>query len=139
MGRFIKITLDDKTRAALEAGHRRDQSHTFRQRCQIVLLKTQGRKSKEIAAIFGCGEKSVNDWLHRYLCEGIEGLRTKPGRGRPGILSTATDAARVRQAVTEHRQRISQAKAALEEDLGKEFSQRTLVRFLKNLTADISV
>jgi len=30
------------------------------------------------------------------------------------------------------------AKAALAEDLGKAFSQRTLVRFLKNLTADIS-
>ena len=139
MGRFIKITLDDQTRAALEEGHRRDQSHTFRQRCQIVLLKAQGRKSKEIAAIFGCGEKSVNDWLHRFRGEGIKGLRTKAGRGRPSILSTATDAVPVRQAVMQHRQRISLAKAALEEDLGKEFSQRTLVRFLKNLTADISV
>ncbi len=138
MGRFIKITLDDKTRAALEEGNRRDQSHTFRQRCQIVLLKAQGRKSIEIAAIFGCGEKSVNDWLHRYLREGINGLRTQAGRGRPSILSTATDAAPVRQAVQRHRQRISLAKAALEEDLGKEFSHRTLVRFLKNLTADIS-
>ncbi len=139
MGRFIKITLDDKQRAALEDGYRHDKSHTFRQHCQIVLLKSEGRKSKEIAAIFGCGEKSVNDWLHRYLSEGITGLRTKPGRGRPSILSTATDAARVRQAVMQHRQRISQAKAALEEDLRKEFSQRTLVRFLKNLTADINV
>lgn len=139
MGRFIKITLDDKTRAALEEGNRHDQSHTFRQRCHIVLLKAQGRTSKEIAAIFGCHEKSVNDWLHRYGSQGIEGLRTKPGRGRPSILSEAQDAARVRKAVREHRQRISQAKAALEADLGKEFSQRTLVRFLKNLTADINV
>jgi transposase len=138
MGRFIKNILDDKTRAALEAGYRRDHSHTFRQRCQIVLLKAQGRKSKEIAAMFGCGEKSVNDWLHRYRAEGIDGLRTRAGRGRPSILSAEADAAAVRQAVQEHRRRISQAKAALEEDLGKEFSQRTLVRFLKNLTADIS-
>ena len=138
MGRFIKITLDGKARAALEAGYRRDQSHTFRQRCQIVLLKAQGRKSKEIAALFGCGEKSVNDWLHRYRAEGIDGLRTRAGRGRPTILSAEADAGAVRQAVQEHRRRISQAKAALEEDLGKEFSQRTLVRFLKNLTADIS-
>jgi len=139
MGRFIKITLDGQQRAELEHGYRHDKSHTFRQHCQIVLLKSEGRKSIEIAAIFGCGEKSVNDWLHRYVCEGIKGLRTKPGRGRPSILSTATDAARVRQAVSEHRQRISLAKAALEADLGKEFSQRTLVRFLKNLTADTNV
>lgn len=138
MGRFIKITLDDKARSALEAGYRRDQSHTFRQRCQVVLLKAQGRKSKEIAAMFGCGEKSVNDWLHRFRAEGINGLRTRAGRGRPSILSAEANAGAVRQAVQEHRRRISQAKAALEEDLGKEFSQRTLVRFLKNLTADIS-
>jgi transposase len=138
MGRFIKITLDDKMRSELEDGYRRDRSHTFRQRCQIVLLKAQGRKSKEIAALFGCGEKSVNDWLHRYLSDGINGLRTKAGRGRPAIFCAQTDAQTVREAVQQHRQRISQAKAALEEDLGKEFSQRTLVRFLKNLTADIS-
>lgn len=138
MGRFIKITLDEKTRAALEAGYRRDRSHTFRQRCQIVLLKAQGRKSKEIAAMFGCGEKSVNDWLHRYLREGIKGLRTRAGRGRPAILSAEADASTVRQAVQEQRRRISLAKAALEADLGKEFSHRTLVRFIKNLTADIS-
>jgi transposase len=139
MGRFIKITLDETTRAVLEEGYRRDKSHTFRQRCQIVLLKAQGRKSKEIAELFGCGEKSVNDWLHRYLSEGIDGLQTKAGRGRPAIFSAEADAQAVREAVQRHRQRISQAKAALEEDLGKEFSQRTLVRFLKNLTADISV
>jgi transposase len=138
MGRFIKITLDDKIRAVLEAGYRHDQSHTFRQRCQIVLLKAQGRKSKEIAAMFGCGEKSVNDWLHRYLSEGINGLRTRARRGRAAILSAEADAATVREAVRQHRRRISQARTALEADLGKEFSQRTLVRFLKNLTADIS-
>jgi len=138
MGRFIKITLDDQTRVALEEGYRRDHSHTFRQRCQIVLLKAQGRKSKEIAALFGCGEKSVNDWLQRYLCEGINGLRTRAGRGRPAILSAESDASVVREAVRQHRRRISQAKTALEEDLGQEFSQRTLGRFLKNLTADIN-
>ncbi len=139
MGRFIKITLDDKQRAALEDGYRHDRSHTFRRHCQMVLLKAEGRKSKEIAAIFDCCQKSVNDWLHRYQQLGIAGLRIKGGRGRKSILSEAADAARVRHAVTEHRQRISQAKAALERDLGKEFSTRTLVRFLKNLAADISV
>src|ERR687883_609980 len=107
MGRFIKITRDDKARAALEAGYRRDQSHTFRQRCRVVLLKAPGRKSKEIAALFGRGEKSGDDWLHRSRAEGINGLRTRAGRGRPSILSAAAAAGAVRQAVPEHRQRIS--------------------------------
>src|ERR1043165_842446 len=138
MGRFIKITLDEKEDAAREDGYRRGQSHTFRRHCQMVLLKAEGRKSKEIAAIFRCCEKSVNDWRHRYKEAGITALRIKPGRGRKSILSQESDSERVRQAVIKHRQRISLAKAALEEDLGKEFSHRTLVRFLKNLTADIN-
>ena len=84
-------------------------------------------------------KRASTSGLHRYTQEGIEALRIKPGRGRKSILSEATDAERVREAVIAHRQRTSLAKAALEEHLGKEFSHRTLVRFLKNLTADISV
>lgn len=138
MGRFLKITLDDKQRAALEQGYRNGKTHAFRQHCQIVLLKAQGRKSQEIASLLGRNQKSVNDWLHRYQSEGIQGLHIKPGRGRKTILSQIADAERVRQTVKQHRQRISLAKAELEGSLGKEFSQRTLVRFLKNLTADTS-
>jgi len=136
MGRFLKITLDEQQRAALEQGYRKGKSHAFRQHCHIVLLKAQGRKSQEIAALLGCHQNSINDWLHRYLAEGISGLHIKPGRGRKTILSENKDSERVRQAVQQHRQRISLAKAELEQALGKEFSQRTLVRFLKNLTAD---
>jgi transposase len=131
MGRFLKITLDGKQRAALENGYRQGKTHAFRQHCQIVLPKAQGRKSQEIAALLGCNQRSVNDWLHRYLAEGIQGLHIKPGRGRKTILSEATDATKIREAVNQHRQRISLAKAELESSLNKEFSQRTLVRFLK--------
>lgn len=136
MGRFLKITLDDQQRAALENGYRNGKTHAFRQHCQIVLLKAQYRKSQEIATLLGCHPQSVTDWVHRYLADGIDGLLIKPGRGRRNILSEATDSAKVREAVKQHRQRISLAKAELEKSLGKEFSQRTLVRFLKNLTAD---
>ena len=137
MGRFLKITLDEIKRAELENGYRNGDSHTFRQHCQMVLLKAEGRKTKEIAAIFGCCEKLVNDWLHRYEQDGVAGLRIRAGRGRPAILSEKADAGSVRQAVTEHRQRVSPAKAELEQQLGKQFSQRTLRRFLKNSNSPI--
>lgn len=64
------------------------------------------------------------------------GLITKPGRGRKSILNRAQDTAKVRQAVEQERQRLSQAKQILEEDLNKEFSLKTLKRFLKRLTVD---
>ncbi len=139
MGRFIKIILDDNKRTELENGYKNGHSHAFRQHCQMVLLKAEGRKTKEIAAFLGCCQKSVNDWLHRYRQEGVEGLRIKAGRGRKSILSEKADAEKVGAAVSMHRLRISQAKAELEETTGKRFSKRTLVRFLKNLVADINV
>jgi transposase len=137
MGRIIKIELDDNQRQALENGYRNGKSHSFRTNCHLVLLKSEGRKSKEISSILGITEQKVNRWLWRYKFEGLPGLEIRTGRGRPAILQT-TDTASVKQAVQQHRQRISQAKAELEKSLGKEFSQKTLERFLKNLTADIN-
>ena len=139
MGRTIKIELDDKQRNELEQGYRNGKSHVFRLRCHIVLLKSEGRKSKEVAAILDSCELSVNNWLRRYINEGISGLHNKPGQGRIPILQPSEDAQSVRSSVAQHRQRISQARAELEDSLGKKFSEKTLRRFLKNLTADINV
>lgn len=138
MGRFIKVESSDEQRAALEKGYRDDPRHAFRLRCQMVLLKSKGRKSKEIAEVLDCCEVAVNNWLKRYKEAGLEGLRTKAGRGRRAILDPQQDARKVRAAVRKHRQRISLAKAELERTLAKDFSQRTLVRFLKSLVADIN-
>ena len=138
MGRVIRIILDEKQRAELEKGFRDSGSHIFRSRCQIVLLKSEGRKSKEIAGFLGFCEPMVNRWLKRYLSDGIEALKTRAGQGRKAILSVESDLPAVRLSVSEHRQRISQAKAELEESLQKRFSEKTLRRFLKNLAADIN-
>lgn len=136
MGRIIKIELTDTERKELENGYRNGKSHAFRVRCQMVLLKSEGRKSTEIASFLGFCQQAVNNWLKRYQAEGIKGLKVRPGRGRPSILSKEEDFETVKKAVQLHRQRISIARAELEESLGKEFSTRTLERYLKNLTAD---
>lgn len=135
MGRFIKIELDDPQRKELKIGYRNGKSHAFRTRCQMILLKSEGRKSEEIASFLGFCEQSVNAWLKRYKAEGLNGLKVKKGRGRPAILSKTEDLEAIKKAVKKHRQRISIAKVELEETLGKEFSTRTLERYLKILTA----
>ncbi len=137
MGRSIKIELTDNERKALENGYRNGKSHSFRTNCQIVLLKSEGRKSDDIGAFLSFSEQKVNRWLWRYKLEGLQGLEIRAGRGRLPILQTK-DTESVKAAVQKHRQRIAQAKVELENSLGKEFSQKTLVRFLKNLTADIN-
>ena len=62
----------------------------------------------------------------------------QPGRGRTPLLNVEQDAASVRKAVEQERQRLSQAKAILEDELDKRFSLKTLKRFLKSLAAPIS-
>lgn len=135
MGRIIKIQLNDHQRQELENGYRNGNSHSFRINCHLVLLKSEGRISKEIASFLGITEQKVNRWLWRYKQTGLKGLEIRAGRGRSSILQTK-DTESVKEAVRKHRQRISQAKVELEASLGKEFSQKTLERFLKNLTAD---
>ncbi len=138
MGRIIKIELSDNQRKELEKGYCNGKSHAFRTRCQIVLLKSEGRKSQEIADFLGFCQQAVNLWLNRYKTEGINGLLIRTGRGRRSILSQTEDFEAVKKAVRKHRQRISIARAELEASLGKEFSTRTLTRYLKILTAGIN-
>ena len=137
MGRKAKkIDLTKAEKEALEKGYKQSKSKVFSQRCHMILLKSQGRTSQEVADIFGTTFQPVNSWCKRYREHGIEGLRTKPGQGRRPILSKEQDEARVKAAVKKERQRIKLAKEALEKDLGKSFSVLTLKRFLKNLSAD---
>lgn len=138
MAKIKILELSPTQRAALERGYREGQSHCFGLRCQIILLKSEPRTSSEIARILGCCEMVVNNWLKRYESEGITGLRTKPGRGRKPILDAEKDSARVKRAVQQHRQRMSVAKAELEAELGKTFSQKTLERYIKNMVRAIA-
>lgn len=137
MGRKAKkIDLTQAARSALENGYKRSKSSTFSKRCHIILLKSQGRSSEEIAKIFGITIQPVNSWVKRYEKQGIEGLTTKPGRGRPAIFDTQRDEAKVKEVVKKERQRLKRAKEILETELDKKFSLLTLKRFLKNLSAD---
>ena len=134
MGKRRTIELKPEQRTALEQAFRTDTSHAFRQRCQIVLFKSEGRTSKEVAQLVKQHYVSVNTWLNRYEQAGLDGLRTKPGRGRKALLNKETDAALVRQVVKTERQRLNQAKAQIEAQTGRSMSLKTLHRFLKNLT-----
>ena len=104
----------------------------------MILLKSERRTASEIADVLGCCEVVVNSWLKRYEAEGIEGLRTKPGRGRKPILDAEMDLQKVKEAVKANRQRISLAKADLEAELSKSFSGKTLERYIKNMVVAIN-
>jgi transposase len=138
MGRIKSIELSAAQRAALEKGYHEGASHAFRRRCQMILLKSEGRTAAQVAEILGGCEVVVNTWLRRYQSQGLEGLHTQPGRGRKAILDATTDLPQVRQAVAGNRQRLSVAKVELEQALGKSFSAATLARFVKNMVVAIN-
>jgi transposase len=132
-----KISFSSEDKLALELGYRQGSSHCFRSRCQIILLKSSGYKSKAIGLAVGCCEMSVNKWIKRFEQKGLEGLKTQPGRGRKPIL-VKSDLLVVREAVQKERQKLSLAKKIIEDNVGKQMSSITLTRFLKAITADIN-
>jgi transposase len=107
-------------------------------RCQSILLKSEGRTSKEVGSITGMSHISVNSWLMRYKSEGILGLSTKPGRGRKPILSPTEDKVAILEAIKANRQRMRTAKAEWEAQSGKSVSDSTFKTFLKSLADGIS-
>lgn len=135
MPKVTIVTLSADERAALEKASKYGTTPSFRLRCQAILLKTEKRASLAVAQQLGCCEMSVNDWLKRYQQQGLAGLRVQKGRGRRAILQADTDLAAVRQAVSGSRQRLSLAKAELEQELGKQFGMLALRRFLKKTAA----
>ncbi len=133
MGKTKIVELAAEQRAELEKGYRTGKSHCFRQRCQMILLKSEKRTSEEIAAVLGCCEMVVNNWLARYEKEGIKGLATRAGRGRPPILSQQNPLhlKKVEDEIKKHPNSVKTVVARLEEDLDLLMHPETLKRYLK--------
>ena len=125
MPKVTVITLTAEERAALEKAAKYGTTPSYRLRCQAILLKTERPRSAprwtspSDSAAARCRSTTGSSSTRQ---QGLAGLKTKTGRGRKAILQTETDLAAVRQAVQNSRQRISLAKAELEQELGKEFS-----------------
>ncbi len=136
MGRQVKvIKLASSEKEVLSLGYKTG-AVKYSQRCHIILLKNQGLKTKEIAKLLDIAPASVSKWTQRYEKEGLSGLLTRKGQGRKTILNKEEDGEIVKKKVQKERQRLKLAKDDLEKELNKEFSLKTLKRFLKNLTAD---
>lgn len=132
MGRVNRPILEEAQKQELYKGFKEGETHCFRMRCHSILLKAEGLKSKEVGKMTDMCHVSVNSWLSRYKKEGIEGLKTKPGRGRKPILSKEDEQA-VLKMVKENRQRVQIAKAEWEAETNKSVSRPTFRRFLKSL------
>ena len=135
----IPLALTAEQQQALEQWIRsRDTAPAVRLRCQLILLKAQGRSAQDIGSIVGMCKLSVHHWIERYRTEGIRGLLTKKGRGRKPLLDIEQDAPAVMVSVQAHRQSLKAAQAAYQATGGKQVSEDCFRAFLKVLATPIS-
>lgn len=134
--KFIKLT--DQEIATLRQGPTHHPSAPVRDRCHCLLLSHQGQQVKELAWIFAVIPLTVYSWFYRWEERGLVGLFNKKGVGRKAIL-TPSESEIIKQKVQANHQKLSLARQELKAELQKEFSEKTLKRFLKSLVCAGSV
>ena len=107
--RITEVNLTKKQRVELEYIEHFDPRPFMQKRSQIILFKAQGMPSKEIAERLSCSEHKVNRWVRRYLAQGVDGLRNKPGQGAKPIMDS-TDEEAVRLAIEKDRLSVMKTK-----------------------------
>ena len=127
--RFITLTANE--RSTLSAGRQHHRQYQFRDRCQGLLLSADGQDVAAIMAVLQVSRPTVYTWFNRWERGGLAGLANAAGQGRRPILGAA-DAAPVAAAVRANRQQLNDVAATLRQELAKDFSARTLWRFLKS-------
>lgn len=133
--RFINITeVEEK---ALKEGWKNGKRATFRQRCHYILLSHQGKEILEISEIYQVSRQVIYKWFNKYEKEGISGLYTGKGQGRPAIIriDNETEIKRVEELVEASPQNLKIVVGQIEEEFGRKMSVKTLQRILKKKVA----
>ena len=82
--------------------------------------------------VLNVSRPTVYTWFNRWERGGLAGLANAAGQGRPPSRGAA-DEAPVAEAVRANRQQLKEVTVTLRQELGKDFSPRTLRRFLKSV------
>ena len=130
--RFVSLTSDE--RSTLSAGRHHHPQYQFRARCQCLLLSADGHDVAALEQALGVSSRTVYSWFNRLETGGLAGLANAAGQGRRPIL-TAADEEPVLAAVRTNRQQLKEVTVTLRQELAKDFSSRTLRRFLKSVAA----
>ena len=135
--RFIE-KLTEEQKSSLEKGYRNGKSHIFRRKCQCILLSHKGKTVSELQKLYSVNRVSIYTWFNEWEAQGIDGLKLKPGRGRPPKLrlEDQKQVKTVKTLVENEPKNLNRVVGQLKSELGIELSKKTLKRFLKNLNTD---
>ncbi len=132
--RYVKLTPAEVI--TLEEGYKNVSHHQFKSRCHCLLLSHAGHDMVSLKNIFQVSHPTITHWFDRWETAGVVGLRNKPGQGCKPIL-TESDHDLVKSKIRASPQQLRQARLAIKEELQKEFSEKTLRRFLKRLVGQV--
>jgi transposase len=117
MKKLYVSALSAEQKGALEELYRKTNVPRVRTRAQMVLLSAEKRLiADEIAEIVRESSVTVLRWLHRYLSEGVEGLKDEPRCGHPSSVTP------------EFRKRLLEVVRRRPRSLNVEYSMWTLQR-----------
>ena len=128
--RYIFLEPDEIN--TLEEGRKNGKQGQFRDRCHCLLLSNQQYDIDTLADIFQVGRQTITNWFDGWPDKGLRGLMNEPGQGRKSIL-TLDDHSTIKAKVQQTPQQLKRVWDELREELKKEFSTKTLNRFLKSL------
>jgi len=112
----------------LDALYRMTREVRLRTRAQMVLLALEEHlTANKIAAIVRESEETVRRWLKRWMAEGIEGLKDRPGGGAPAKITEA------------YRQHLLQIVRLRPRSLGQPYSLWTLQRLADYLAEQTGI
>ena len=89
MGQPIEITRPELSVSALRALAGKTDDGAVVRRLLAMALVLEGRCRTEAALLSGMTRQTLRDWVHRYNAEGVDGLRSRTGPGRPPLLTDA--------------------------------------------------
>jgi len=100
MGRPIEISRFDLSAVELRALSSRTRDGAVVRRLLAIALILEGCSREEAARLSGMDRQTLRDWVHRYNADGVAGLSSRWGPGRPPALNE-TQMAELRTMVLE--------------------------------------
>lgn len=88
MGQPIETSRKEHSAAGLRASAGKTADGAVVRRLLALALVLEGRSREEAALLNGMTRQILRDWVHRYNAEGVDGLGSRTGPGRPGVLSS---------------------------------------------------
>ena len=89
MGRPIEITRYEHSATTLRELAARTQDGAVVRRLLGIALILEGYPREAAARLNGMDRQTLRDWVHRYNAEGVAGLSSRWGPGRPPALNEA--------------------------------------------------